>query len=418
MYRFAAIFKEERIYFSTQIRDNARRLFSSNVFRSLSNPLMSTFLNAFVFRETGTLFGVAVYNAGLFLFLPVAFYANGLLLRYLHIRILFAWGSILGGAACAAFVIAGPPGTLAVFLYGSLWGLGNGFYWANRNYLEFQETLFGMRQYFYSFLSSISSIINIVVPFIAGWFIVLGARFNLYSSDHAYWMIFGFSFVLLFISGRIIYHGTFESPAPVLISRLRVGSLFNARRILSFASGFTDGTMSFTPVLLVLLFLGNEGVLGSVTAAVSVATAVAMYLYGRFVKSNRQFQTVFASSILFFVSTLCLVLFPTKAGVVLHVLLLSVAGSFFAMATSPIFLSLFEEEMGADRQSRYSFVFDSELYLNIGRLMSIAIVLGIAFMVSEKAALIGGSIVIAALHLVLILCFLVRRKRMVSTIAS
>lgn len=410
MYRFIAIWRSETIYFSEHIKNNIRRVFASNIFKSLSTPLMTTFLNAFVFRATGTLLGVAAYNIGYFMCLPIAFYINGFLLRRVHIRLLLAWGVILGGVAGAAFVVAGPPNTFVVFIYGCAWGVGNGFYWANRNYLEFQETLADMRQYFYGFLSSIGSIANIIVPFIAGWFIVLGAHFHLYSARHAYWMIFGLAFILLFISGTIIRHGTFESPAPELISRLRTGPFWKRRRLLSFASGFTDGTMSFTPVLLLLLFVGNEGVLGSVTALVSFVTAIAMYLYGRYVKTEYRYEVIFISSSLFFVSTLFLLFFPAKMSIILHMLLVGVSTSFFAMAVSPILLSLAEEEMGENKESRYSFIFDDELFLDSGRLVGIGVVLGIACLTSQTTALIYGSVVVAGIHLVLISIFLLTRK--------
>ncbi len=410
MYRFVAIFRSETIYFKEHISPNVRRVFTSNIFKSISSPLMTTFLNAFVFRASGTLAGVAIYNVGLFVCLPIAFYINGLFLRHINIRIMLAWGAILGGGASIAFVLAGPTTMLTTFLYGCAWGLGNGFYWANRNYLEFQETITSMRQYFYGLILSITSIANIAVPFIAGWFIVIGERLNLYSTKHAYWIIFGFSFILLLICGAIIRRGQFDSPAPPAISRLRIRPFLNTRRLLSIASGFTDGTISLTVVLLVLLLVGNEGILGSLTGLVSFATAVAMYLYGRYVNIKYELRTMLVSSIVFFLAAICLIVLPGIIGIMLYILLVGISTNFFAMSSSPLLFSLAETEMGQDSTMRYSFIFDNELFLNIGRLIAIGILFLFSYFQTETSTLIFGSVAIAGLHLFIMAAFFARNQ--------
>jgi hypothetical protein len=67
--------------------------------------------------------------------------------------------------------------------------------------------------------------------------------------------------------------------------------------------------------------------------------------------------------------------------------------------------------MDQDRTSRYSFIFDNELFLNIGRLIGVGILLGIAYFTSQTTALIYGSVAIAVIHLLLVVIFLVTQKR-------
>jgi len=66
MHRLITIWKTETAYFSERVKENIRRLFVSNTLKSISSPLMTTFLNAFVFRVAGGLESVALYNAGQF----------------------------------------------------------------------------------------------------------------------------------------------------------------------------------------------------------------------------------------------------------------------------------------------------------------------------------------------------------------
>lgn len=409
MHRLATIWKRETAYFSERMKENVRRLFASNTLKSLSSPLMTIFMNAFLFRVAGGLASVVLYNAGQFVGLPLAFYLDGFLLRRFPVRSLLAWGAIGGAVATAAFVLLGAhAGPLSVLLFGLCWGLGNGFYWSNRNYLELQETFATMRQYFYGAVFAVISAAGVIVPVFAGISIAVLARLGVPLAQ-AYWAVFGCAFALMLACGLIVARGSFGSSKPERISRFGVGSLFGPRRLLLFASGFTDGAASFIPVLLVFLFLGGEGVLGTLSGAVSLVTAGAMYVYGRSVGTRRADATILLAAVLFLGAALAL-LFANAAGVVLYGLVSSVAVAFFGLASSPVTLDLSDEEMEGRKELRYSLIFDSELFLNLGRLTSVAILLAAALLLPLKAALIGGSIAIALAHLALILAYLSKRR--------
>lgn len=404
MYRYISkIFKSESIYFIEHINGNIQRILLSNIFKTISSPLVTTFLNAFVWRISGSIIDVVIYNIGLHIFLPTAFYLNGLLLRYVHIRKLLAWGAILSGIASTAFIFFGGANRVAIFFYGCIWGLSQGLYWANRNYLEFKETYDGVRLYFYGLLSSVSSIASVLVPLIAGWFIVFGSIVHLYSERHAYWILFTLSFILMLLCGRVILRGAFESiiPEKIILKTFRL----NKRRILNIASGFVDGT-PFISTVLILLVLGNEGILGTITAIMSLVTAFVMYWYGRKAKPASELRAIFASGTLFLISGFCLIAFPLKAGIVSYILLYGIAASFFNMLISAELLSLSEEEMLGDITSRYSFIFDNEVFLNFGRILSLLIIIGLAFFTSKITTLVYGQILIGVVHIILLVSFL------------
>src|SRR5207253_2367370 len=109
----------------------------------------SIFIGAYIWRATASINNVVLYFIGVTLLLSVGFFLNGLLLRHFSIRALYGWGALLAGLSNAAAVFIHPGSLLAVFAYGGLRGVCMGLYWANRNYLELQETLHHQRQYFY-----------------------------------------------------------------------------------------------------------------------------------------------------------------------------------------------------------------------------------------------------------------------------
>jgi YQGE family putative transporter len=411
MKKILSLFQSETTYFSQHISGNVRRIVISNICKTLAGPLVSTFLNAFVWRATGSLLAVALYNAGLYLGLPIAFYFNGLLLRKCNIRKLFAVGSVLSGISSLLVIALTSLGNNLgmVLLFGFLFGIGTGFYWSNRNYLEFQETLTDMRQYYFGILSSVGALASIIVPLIAGWFIVLGSYLGLYTSAHAYWILFGVSFFLMLIAGYVVYEGKFESPVPLSISRLSLGSFWMKRRLLSVAAGFTDGLI-FLPTLLVLKTLGNEGVLGTLTAAISLLSIFAFYIYGRTIKVEYQKKAIAFSSTLFLLAPLGLVLLSPRIGVMFFAALTGIAVSFFSISASSVFLSLSEQEMAGDATKRYSFIFDNELFLNTGRIIGIVAILILAHRVSESSALLYGPLIIAIFHILFLMPFFIKKE--------
>ena len=89
---------------------------------------------------------------------------------------------------------------------------------------------------------------------------------------------------------------------------------------------------------------------------------------------------------------------------------MGVAWSFSGVATNSIFLKLCEEEMGDEKNSGYSFIFDNELFLNIGRLIAVGIVIVLALAISEKTSLFIAPAVIASLHVILVIIFRIRNR--------
>ncbi len=357
-----------------------------------------------MWRATGSLLYVSIYNLLSYVGLPVGFFLNGLLLRKARIEKIFAFGSALMGLGALLIVIFGSVNYSSIPLFGFLWGLGRGFYWGNRNYLEFKETTNEWRQYFYGFLSSVSSLSNILVPFLAGWFIVLVSYAGIFSAKTAYWMLFLVAFILMMLCALVIFNGSFETPVPKIISRLGIQPFWNRRRSLNVAAGLFDG-LDYVGILLVLYVLGNEGILGTISSLTAVCVAVALYIYGRKVKLSIAKRTFSFSGLIYFLSAFLLIILPEHYGVGIYYIFTGIALSFFQVSADPELLRLSDGEMIEKVDERYSFIFDNELFLNIGRMLGISIIIGLAMLVSEKAGFFYGPLIISALHLVFVLSF-------------
>lgn len=375
MQRILRLIYIERYYFIEELTGNLKKVFYSNLFQTFSSSLSAVFINAFIWRTTGSLLNIVLYSAGECLFLPIAFFLNGLLLGKVNIRTAFWIGAIGAGLNTALVVFLGITSPYAFFIYGCLWGIGNGFYWANRNYLELQESSSSQRKYFYSLLSIAGKLSGIIVPLFAGWFIVFGQSSNLYSPIFAYWILFAFSILLMLGGAFTISRGSFESPLPLFINRLKIRPIFTRRRILSLAQGFTDN-LGFVSTLLILIFFGKEDVLGSITALVSIITIGVIYLYGRVTKNTYQSKILRLSSLGFSFCAFYLAFSQSSTSALVYILFASIFMNFLGLAMNPTLMSLTESELGNNPLThRYSFIFDNELFLNIGRLTSMIFVL-------------------------------------------
>lgn len=110
----------ERNYFVEELKGNLKKVFYSNIFQTISNSLTAIFINAFIWRTTGSLLNVVLYSTGQFLFLPIAFFANGFLLKNMNIRTAYWVGTLGAGLTTALVVFLGIRSPYAFFLFGCL----------------------------------------------------------------------------------------------------------------------------------------------------------------------------------------------------------------------------------------------------------------------------------------------------------
>ncbi|MEA2701813.1 MAG: transporter, family, putative transporter [Candidatus Parcubacteria bacterium] len=395
-------FRSEFSQFTTRLAPGVRRLFRSNTVQMLSGTLADVFVGAFIWQVTNSLISVAVFYLAQFVLQPLVFGLNGLLLRHVHIKRLFFLGSLLAGLAVLVVLLSAISNHLAMFVFlGFLRAVGHGLYWPNRNYLELQEVPDDSRNYYFGLIHSLSCVMSIIVPFVAGWFIVFGPYTGWYATIHAYWLIFVLSFLLMFAVGRIVLAGPYESPSPRLITRFSAGPFLNKRRALVFIMGMLNGLNFIVPVL-VLMLLGNEGTLGTLTSIAALVTAVGMYAYGRFVGKGRRLQLALFSSAAFLGCAALLFALPSPLNVLIYVLLAKTASDFLFIGIEAASLAYSDAEMRGEGPARYSFIFDNELALNTGRVCSIVLIVLLAFLTSELFSVIYGPLIIGALQFILL----------------
>jgi len=378
----------------------ARLLVLSYNLRSVAYPILSLFLNAYIWRTTTSIISVVVYSLGHFIALPIGFYLNGRLLKRLHINQTHFLGLFCSLLGMASVIFFHSSVWYYLLVFGIIYGLGNGMYWSSRNYLTFQETTPNSRNYFFAILSFTDSIISIVVSFSIGWLISFGDISKLYSPFIAYTGITILALVSVLFGGLNLLRAKFETPIVNKIWQPVISKRWNSVRMVNVAIGILETIVPLLSTLLILRFLGKEGILGTITAAVGILTIILYYLYGRLAKQNHRRTVLVMALTTSFLLAFFLIVGQGILPIFVYVLLAGLPITFYMLAYDPWQLDIMDKELSNNPQEKYALIFDCEVFLNIGRVISLLIFLTLVLKFSGEFALKITPLILSILQII------------------
>ena len=181
----------------------AQELLISFFFYSTAYPMISIFINAFIWRNNNNISYLIFFRIGQFLIVPLVFLLGGILLKIIKINLLYFIGALFIAISSVLIIFLKNNTVVGFLIMGVLLGIGTGLYWASRNYLTIKETNEENRNYFFGLLFSFATIIGLIVTLLVGWLIVFGMSYQL---------LITIAFILIFFSGLIILKGNYETP--------------------------------------------------------------------------------------------------------------------------------------------------------------------------------------------------------------
>lgn len=380
--------------------EGLRRMLLSYAFFLLAVPMLGIFVNTFLWRQGGGALQIALYNLGWVMGLPIGFLLNGLLLRKIHIKYLYFFGVVLQGIGSALAIFSGVLTPTSVLAYGLLYGIASGFFWGNRNALDFKLSR-GKNRVFYNHLYYVVDLaISVVMPVLIGWLIVLGENLGWYGADSAYKILLGMALALLAVSGFLI--ASFPMPAitPKKLLVVRPSRHWWQVRLFHFIFNLMWGVNFFLPTLLILYFGSKEGILGTMASFAAVLAAGAMYILGR--KSQIKYATkvVTLANFLCLFGSLFLVWQFSWLGAAVYLFCVMVASPIRWSSSYTVIMEVMDGEDGVvDGTTDYAHVADNEIFFNLGRIVSILFFLGVMYF-SFEGALKWVPLVVAMLQFV------------------
>lgn len=362
--------------------ETARVLTLSYFFRSIAYPMMSIFTGAFIWKTTSNISLLILYYIGCFATLPLMFILNRQLLFSFPLKNLYLAGTVISGFGPLLVVLQRSEYPLAFFVYGVVYGIGIGLYWANRNFLTLTHTTSTMRSYFTGLQFSLSTLAAMIVPPIAGWFVV--------NVRLGYELLIPIASGIFITSGLIIRRTTIKNPDISAIRR-SLSPSWNTARLLSIAMGCVDSIIYILPTVLVLHVLGSEIVLGWINGVAALLSAIASYVVGRKYKQS-MFVRVFTAMLIGFVISG----FPFFANIGIitvswYILISSIVDSIIWIANEPVLMDMMDEEVNRSRTTHYRLVVERELFLNIGRVSMLLLFLATLHVAPAHAIAIAAT---------------------------
>lgn len=391
------LFKNEYAHFKSFPR-NMRILLMTNLIYALVLPIIELFVGAYILRESDNISYVVVYQLMAYFGIPVSFLVNGYLLRRIKIARLYSMGMLLSGVAMSIMMTLKSVDIVGISVSGLVMGFSYGFFWANRDFLSLSTTNDSNRNYYFSMETFFYTITFIIMPAIAGYFIVSGEQFGWYSAKAAYITLTLVVFGLTIFSSIMVHQGDFVNPKNERFVFFKFHKDWYWMLVLGAFKGIAQAAIFFFPILLILSFVGKEGSLGGLVAAGSLVTALVLYLIGRFSKPEHRIYIFSFGLLVFLLGGMINSIFFSAIGVMVYQLCNSLSRPLLDAAYFPIQLGVIDHIAEIEKRNKFAYIFNHEAGLFAGRFVGCMLFLLTAKYASPEFALRYVLVIIALIQ--------------------
>ncbi|NCU17897.1 MFS transporter [Pallidibacillus pasinlerensis] len=340
---------------------------------SLSVALSNTFVNIYIWKQTGDFFQIAIYNLTVVIFQPLTFILAGRLAKKVDRMIVFRLGIIFLAVFYITVLIIGTNASKFLILLGAILGIGYGFYWLAFNVLTFEITEPETRDFFNGFLGILNSVGGMIGPLLAGFIISRLTGFVGYT-------------VIFIISLSLFALATFLSF--FMSKRSATGNyyfikIFHERKRnknwklvtnASFFQGVREGIFAFVITIYVFIATGSEMALGTFAFVNSFVSFITYYLASRYIKYNNRNKAMLFGGIILFGSVFLIIIKVTYPMLLLYSAVIAFAYPIVLVPFNSTSYDIIGKSWKA-AEMRIEYIVVKELFLNAGRACSIVIFL-------------------------------------------
>ena len=166
--------------------------------------------------------------------------------------------------------------------------------------------------------------------------------------------------------------------------------------------GLVNGIVLFVPSVMVLYLVGNEDILGSLQSLSAIVGAVVIYFVGRWANVSHRVIVIAIGMGVYILGGLGILAFYSQTGVIIYLIAQTIYGPLKQTGFSSISMDIVDEEKSTNHYDRYQFIFDQELFLNIGRIIGTAIFIAVTVYLSLDVTLRFMPLGLAFIQLTLI----------------
>lgn len=366
---------------------------------SLSVALSNTFVNVYLWKQSGQIIDIAVYNLSVVLFQPITFVFAGRLAKKVDRIIVLRLGVSFMALFYLTVLLVGTRATDFLFLLGALLGIGYGFYWLAFNVLTFEITEPDTRDFFNGVLGALHSFGGMIGPILSGFIISRLEKFTGYT------IIFGLS-LLLFTIAVFLSFSLNRRPAHGKYFFIRVWKERkndkNWRMITRahFFQGLREGTFMFIISITIFVQTGSELAIGSYGLLNSAVSFIAYFFVSRYIKQPMRKKAILIGGIFLYMGV-WLIAFDVTFGKLL-VYGAIVAGAYPLLLVP--YISLTYDIIGRAKDAakmRIEYVVVRELFVHLGRIVSVVGFIWLVMSFDLKESLPFYLLIVGAGHLII-----------------
>ncbi|WHY65724.1 MFS transporter [Neobacillus sp. SuZ13] len=336
---------------------------------SLSIALSNTFVNIYLWKQTGKYSDIAFYNLSIVILQLLTFILAGRWAKKIDRVIVLRIGVIFLALFYVMVLVFGTNASTYLLLLGSFLGVGYGFYWLAYNVLTFEITEPDTRDFFNGFLGILSSAGGMIGPIAAG---IIITRFEKYTG---YTIVFGLSLALFALA---VFMSFSLKPRPSSGSYCFMQILHERKqnenwRLITnanFFQGLREGTFAFVISVFVYLSTGSELSLGTFGLLNSGVSFVAYYFASRLIKQKNRKKAILIGGIILYAAVLIIVWDVNFVKLLIYGGMIAIA---YPLLLVP-YMSTTYDVIGTGwkaAEMRIEYIVVREIYLNLGRIVSI-----------------------------------------------
>lgn len=352
---------------------------------SLSAALSNTFVNIYLWKQTGKYSDLALYNLAIVILQPLTFILAGRWAKKIDRVIVLRIGVICLALFYLSVLVAGTKASTYLLLLGGLLGVGYGFYWLAYNVLTFEITEPETRDFFNGFLGILSSMGGMIGPIAAGIIITRFAKFTGYT------IVFGISLALFALA---VFLSFSLKPRPAkgkydfkrIMEERRQNENWRLVTNAHFFQGLREGTFIFVISVFVYISTGSEMALGTYGLLNSGISFVAYFLASRLIKKNFRKKAILIGGLLLYAAVILIVWKVTYAKLLIYAGIIAIA---YPLLLVP-YISTTYDVIGQGwkaAEMRIEYIVVREVFLNIGRVVSILTFLAAVTLFNEEKSI-------------------------------
>ncbi len=346
---------------------NAIYVLISNILFEIAAPMIYVFSNSYFWYKTNDIKLIIFFNIFFYLFLPISFYLNGFFVKKIRIKYLLFFGLISQGVSLFLYIFSAQPNYLNTLIFGSILGFFNGFYWSNRNFIVLETTTDKNRDYYNGLFLAAATIIGIIFNSLYGNFIGHN-EISETAKQTNYLLASFFTIGILVFSGLFVLKGRYKNPVVKEIYLKNPNKSWQNFRKIYFYTGVRESVSFMIPMTIILYVLNGEDLLGEANSLALIATAFIVYVLGRFISRKDRKYVILLGVFILIINSLLLILFYSEFYSFVFNTLDAIGNTLLYLSLVPLLQKELDKQIQNDT-SEYKYIFDSDLFINFGRIL-------------------------------------------------